>query len=207
MATLVDNSVRRTLFNMAFPMLAGTFALNAYNLTDTWFVSKLGTVPLAAMGFTLPIVMILRCLVHGAGTGITTLVSHAIGRKDYDTAARLTTHGMAFSIYLTLFITVIGYLTIKPTFALLGADEETLPLIYDYMEIWYFGSVFMTIPMIGNGGQIHDAGDASESCARPDFHLRLFRRSRHGDSRRGHRDHPCAGDIGAVAMETSYRET
>ena len=26
---------------MAFPMLAGTFAMNAYNLTDAWFVAQL----------------------------------------------------------------------------------------------------------------------------------------------------------------------
>lgn len=31
MAVLVQQSVRRTSFGMAFPMLAGTFAMNAYS--------------------------------------------------------------------------------------------------------------------------------------------------------------------------------
>ena len=43
MAILLRNSVRRTLFQMAFPMLAGTFAMHSYNLADTWFVDSLGT--------------------------------------------------------------------------------------------------------------------------------------------------------------------
>ena len=49
-AMLVRHGVVRTLFGMAFPMLAGTFSMSAYNLTDAWFVSRLGTLPLAAMG-------------------------------------------------------------------------------------------------------------------------------------------------------------
>ena len=73
MSVLVQNSVKRTLFAMAFPMLAGTFAMNAYNLTDAWFVAQLGTLPLAAVGFTFPVIMLLSCISMGLGSGITTL--------------------------------------------------------------------------------------------------------------------------------------
>jgi len=94
MAVLVERNVARTLFSMAFPMLAGTFAMNAYNLTDAWFVSRLGTLPLAAMGFTFPVVILLTFVAGGLGVGVTTLVSHAIGRHDHGDAARLVTHGV-----------------------------------------------------------------------------------------------------------------
>ena len=47
-SALVCKGVGRTLFGMAFPLLAGALAMSAYNLTDTWFVSRLGTLPLAA---------------------------------------------------------------------------------------------------------------------------------------------------------------
>ncbi|MBN2711672.1 MAG: MATE family efflux transporter, partial [Planctomycetes bacterium] len=164
MPVLVQNTVRKTMISMAVPMLAGTFAMNAYNLTDTWFVSQLGTLPLAAMGFTFPVVMIMRCLLHGLGTGITTLVSHAIGRHDHDAAALITTRGILLSICATIVLMIIGYLTIEPVFAGLGADDETLPLIREYMTIWYAGAIFMALPMIGNGILI-STGD-SRSAAR-----------------------------------------
>jgi putative MATE family efflux protein len=151
MPVLVKKSVKRTLFEMAFPMLAGTFAMNAYNLTDTWFVAQLGTLPLAAMGFTFPVVMLLTCLAGGLGSGVTTLVSHAIGRSDKSDAARITTHGILLTICLTLVIMIVGYHTIVPVFSTLGADEKTLPLVADYMKLWYSGAIFMALPMIGNG--------------------------------------------------------
>ena len=98
MAVLVDKGVRSTLFHMAFPMLAGTFAANTYNLADAYFVSKLGTAPLAAVAFTFPVVMLITFMAGGLGTGVTALTSHAIGRGDHDDAARLVTHGITLTI-------------------------------------------------------------------------------------------------------------
>jgi len=136
---------------MALPMLAGTFAMNAYNLTDTWFVAQLGTLPLAAMGFTFPVVMLLTCVAGGIGTGVTTLVSHAIGRHDHADAARLVTHGMALTVAVTAVMSTAGYFLIDPVFAQLGAKAGILPLIGAYMRVWYIGAVTMTLPMLGNG--------------------------------------------------------
>lgn len=163
-ATLVDSGVGRTLFRMAFPMLAGTFAMNAYNLTDTWFVSRLGTLPLAAMGFTFPVIMLLRCVVSGLGTGITTLVSYALGQGSRGNAARIVTHGIVLAMAVAAGMAVAGYLTIEIVFARLGAGPEVRPLIGQYMRTWYLGAAVMALPMIGNGILV-SAGD-SRTAAR-----------------------------------------
>ncbi len=159
MSVLVQRSVKRTLFHMAFPMLAGTIAMNAYSLTDTWFVAKLGTLPLAAMGFAFPVVMLLTCLARGIGVGVTTLVSHAIGRHDGADAARLVTHGVTLTLGVTAVMSVVGYLTIGPVFRQMGADAATLPLIGEYMRTWYVGAISMSLPMLGNGILL-SAGDS-----------------------------------------------
>lgn len=159
MSVLTRKGVSRTLFSMAFPMLAGTFAMNAYNFTDTWFVSKLGTRPLAAMGFIFPVVMLLSCVARGIGSGLTTLVSHAIGRQDHNDAARLVTHGILLNFAVTAFISVAGMALMRPLFGALGADEQMIPLVSAYMAIWYIGALTMTLPMVGNGILI-SAGDS-----------------------------------------------
>jgi len=151
MPVLVTKSVPRTLIGMAFPMLAGTFAMNAYNLTDTWFISRLGTAPLAAMGFVFPVVMFLTCIARDIGSGVTALVSHAMGRHNTEDAARLVSHGTMLTLIITAVMSVGGYFLITPLFTRLGADAETLPLISQYMRTWYLGAVFMTIPMLGHG--------------------------------------------------------
>ena len=132
-------------------MLAGTFAMTAYNLTDTWFVSRLGTLPLAAMGFTFPVVMLLTFVSSGIGTGVTALVSHALGRRAHDEASRIVTHGIALIMTVSLVMSVGGWLSIDFIFARFGADALIRPLVGEYMRTWYVGAVFMSLPMLGNG--------------------------------------------------------
>ena len=159
MSVLVQRSVRQTLVRMAVPMLAGTFAMNAYNLADAWFVSRLGTKPLAAVAFTFPVIALLTFVAGGIGTGITTLVSHAMGRHDDADASRLVTHGIALTVAFTTTASIVGYVSIDVVFGWLGADAQTLPLIRDFMRIWYMGALTMSLPMMGNGILI-SAGDS-----------------------------------------------
>lgn len=148
---LVEHPVKRTLFSMALPMLVGTIAMNAYNLADTWYVSRLGTIPLAAMGFTFPVVMLFTFLAGGIGTGITALTSHAIGRSDKTSGSRIVTHGVLFMALFALLLSIAGYVTIDIVFRRLGANTEVFPYIQRYMGIWYLGAVTMIFPMTGNG--------------------------------------------------------
>jgi putative MATE family efflux protein len=151
MSKLVDDHVLKTLFRMAVPMLAGTIAHNTYNFVDTMFVAKLGTIPLAAMGFTFPVVTLLIFVAGGIGTGVTTLTSHALGRRNREDAQRMVTHGLLLVILVSAVIALAGFLSIKPVFTLLGADEIAMPFIREYMSIWYLGALFMALPMMGNG--------------------------------------------------------
>lgn len=147
-STLTRQSVTSTLFHMAVPMLAGTFASNAYNLTDTWFVSRLGTNALAAMSFTFPVVMILRFVVMGLSTGAMAVIAHALGGGDRETATGLTTHAMMLSLVLSLIIMVVGLSTLRPFFSLLGATGEVLDMSVVYMAIWYGGIFVMAVTTI-----------------------------------------------------------
>ncbi len=158
-AALVDRGVIRTLFGMAFPMLAGTLAMTTYHLADTWFVSRLGTLPLAAMGYTFPVIMLLTFVAGGIGSGVTTLVSHAIGRRDHADAAKVVSHGIAFALLVSAGMTVAGYFSIDFIFSQLGADADARPLVGAYMRTWYIGAVTMSLPMMGNGVLI-SAGDS-----------------------------------------------
>ncbi|MDP8235369.1 MAG: MATE family efflux transporter [Candidatus Erginobacter occultus] len=151
MPKLLENSVRRALFQMAFPMLAGTIAMNSYNLADTWFVSRLGTIPLAAMGYVFPVAMLLRFLAGGLGTGVTTLTSHALGRTDRADASRVVTHGVILIVIFSVGMALAGFFTVTPLFKILGADDLVLPLVRSYMWTWYAGAVFMALPMMGGG--------------------------------------------------------
>lgn len=69
MSILLKGRVSTQLGHLTLPSIGGMLAIMVFNLTDTWFVSRLGTDELAAMGFTFADVMIVGALALGFSTG------------------------------------------------------------------------------------------------------------------------------------------
>ncbi len=131
-------------------MAVGFVALNSYSIADTYFVGQLGTLPLAAMGFTFPVSFAMVALGLGVGIGTSSVVARLLGTADRAAVQRITTHGLLLGTLLGAILLVAGLVTIEPLFRMLGADARTLPLIRDYMRPYYLGSVLFIVPMIGN---------------------------------------------------------
>lgn len=140
-------------------MAIGLISLNSYSIADTYFVGQLGTLPLAAMGFTFPVSFALLAIGLGIGIGASSVLARLLGTGDRARVQRITTHAIALAASLGLVVMVAGLATIEPVFRMLGADERTLPLIREYMEVYYFGGFLIILPMVGNFA-MRAAGDA-----------------------------------------------
>jgi len=149
-ATLTTGPVGWTLFKMAGPMLFGFVSMVIFNLVDTYFVSDLGTRPLAAMTFTFPVIMVVFSVAFGIGMGATAVVSRAIGQGDHHRVQELATHAMMLAVVLVAVFCAIGLASMGPIFRMLGAAEDLIPLIEQYMRIWFIGMVFVVVPIVGN---------------------------------------------------------
>ena len=143
---------------MAGGMIFGLAAMSAFNIIDTYFVSRLGDSELAAMSFTFPVITLITSVSMGLGIGISSVVSRAIGSGNHHKAPRLVTDGILLALFIVIIFSILGILTIRPLFSLLGAKGKTLDLIYEYMFIWYIGVPFVVIPMAGNNA-IRATGD------------------------------------------------
>ncbi|MCP4155331.1 MAG: MATE family efflux transporter [bacterium] len=155
---MVEGAVGKLLFRLTLPMVFGIMSMFVFNLVDTFFVSKLGTLHLAAMSFTFPVVWVIGSIALGLGVGGSAVISRAIGEGDHHKVQRLTTDSLVLSMVIVFFFIFLGLVTIEPLFSLLGAGPEIIPLIKEYMLIWYPGVIFLVIPMVGNSA-IRATGD------------------------------------------------
>lgn len=149
-AVLISGSVPKQLFYLTIPMIAGMVSLVIFNLTDTFFVGRLGEEQLAALSFTFPVILTINSLSAGIGIGASALISRYLGQGNHYKVERLTTDSLTLGFLMILSVSIIGLFTIRPLFTLLGAEGVVLDYIYDYMSIWYFGVSMIIIPMIGN---------------------------------------------------------
>jgi putative MATE family efflux protein len=135
---LTNGCVGRHLRVQATPMALGLLAIISFDVVDLFFVSRLGDLPLAAISFTFPVIWFLGSVAIGYEAGAASCVSRAAGEGDTRSSARLTTDAALLSGSLTLALCAIGQLTIEPVFDALGATDDLMPLIKDYMRIWYW---------------------------------------------------------------------
>lgn len=155
---LTQGSELRAIVGMTMPMTVGMVGMVAFNLVDTYFVGQLGIEALAAMSFTLPVVLMQGAISMGLGVGASAVIARAIGEKNPQRVKRLTTDALILSLLIVIIFVLVGMLTIDPLFSMLGADADSIILIRRYMRIWYPGLVFVVIPMVGNNA-IRAAGN------------------------------------------------
>ena len=148
MSKLLQGSVSAHLARLTLPSIGGMFAIMVFNLTDTWFVSKLGTEPLAAMGFTFAVVMMVGALTIGFSTGSASIITRAIGSGDRQLARRTVSDGLFLTILGTVLVSAAGYFGITPLFTALGAEGHVLELVREYMQVWFLGAVVAIMPPV-----------------------------------------------------------
>lgn len=148
---LTQGPVAASLFKLTAPMMVGVSSHILVSMLEIGFIGQLGTRSLAAVTFTFPAVMILSSIALGIGIGTSSVVARSVGAGNREDAQRLGTHSILLSAMAMSTLSLIGWLTIDPLFTALGADHNTLPLIHDYLDIYYPNVVlFAASMMIGN---------------------------------------------------------
>jgi len=149
-AKLTSGPIGATLVRLSAPMLIGILAMMAFNVIDTYFVGRLGTMPLAAMTLTFPVVMVIGTFTLGLGVGAMVAISQGIGAGDQTRIRRYSTDALTLAGVCVAVLTTVGLATLEPLFRLLGATDAMMPFVEQYMVIWYPGMLCYIIPIVGN---------------------------------------------------------
>jgi putative MATE family efflux protein len=143
-------------------MILGISSSVFAGLLEAWYLGRVGTLELAAYSFTFPVTGALMSLSLGTSIGVSSVLARTVGEGDQTQIRRIASDGLSLTALIMITVSIIGWLTIEPLFTAIGADETTMPLVRDYMSIWYISMVFMAIPSVG-ANAMRATGDASIS--------------------------------------------
>ena len=147
---LTQGEISPLLYRLTAPMVMGIMAMFLFNLVDTYFISLLGTQPLAAVSFTFPVTMLVMNMAIGLSIATGAVVARSLGQKDHDQAKQWIGSSVYLSVVISVCIALTGIFIQEPIFKMLGASVELIPMIAAYMDWWFTGSVFLVVLIVIN---------------------------------------------------------
>ena len=142
---MTKDPVGPSLINLAIPMMFGLVSIMLFNLVDTFYISLNGVRELVAISFTFPVTFTLMSFAFGIGIGTSVVISRPIDEGYHHRVQRLTTDSLLLVTLIILCFAGLSFIALRSIFTLIGATDESLTLIKEYM-----------IPMVVRGSFCRD---------------------------------------------------
>lgn len=136
----------KAIVKLAIPATLALLAKAVYNIVDTAYIGMLkDDIALAAVGVTVPLLLIMVSIENIFAAGAAVLAGRQLGSKDMDAASRTVTTIIGISVFIGIFLCVVGILFIEPIMRAFGASEASLPQAKDY-AFWMFVAALANLP-------------------------------------------------------------
>ena len=164
--------IPRAVFSMSVPTVISSLVMVVYNLADTFFVGMLNNpVQNAAVTLAAPVLLAFNAVNNLFGVGSSSMMSRALGVKDYETAKKSSATGFYCALVCALFFSLVYTALSAPVLSLLGADEETAEATGQYL-MWTvsFGAapsilnVVMAYMVRSEGSSLHASIGTMSGC-------------------------------------------
>lgn len=130
------------LLSLGLPTMLGMLINALYNLADTYFVSGLGTTPMAAVSVVYPLGQIVVGLGLLFGNGAAAYLSRLLGKGDHTTANTVASTSLYGSIGIGVLTICCTLLFLTPILQQLGALPAMLSDAQSYATIYVAFSIF-----------------------------------------------------------------
>lgn len=138
-------SIPKLIIKYSLSTFAALFFNELYNIVDTVFVSRgVGDNAMGGVSIIFPFILIQSAVSQTIGSGAATIVSKHLGRNDFEKAGNTTANAMIAFYSVSIIITILGLIFIKPLLRLFGATDDIMPFAKEYFTIILLGNVFST---------------------------------------------------------------
>jgi len=140
---ILNGDILRTALTLAWPVMLSNAFQTFYNLTDAYWLGKVGPEAVAAPSISWPIMFLLISISAGFGIAGLSLVSQYVGAGRMDEAKKAS--GQIFTLFLvsSVFLMFIGYFGSESILRLMNVPEGVLLIAADYLRITFLGVPFM----------------------------------------------------------------
>lgn len=165
-------SVKSAVLKLSIPTVLSSLVMVIYNLADTYFVGILNnSVENAAVTLAAPLLLAFNAVNNLFGVGSSSMMSRALGKKDYETVYRSSAFGFYCSVISGLIFSLLYTALNSQLLVVLGADSETTAATAEYLK-WTvsFGAVPAILNVVmaylvrAEGASLHASVGTMSGC-------------------------------------------
>ncbi len=149
---LEKNKIGSLIASYSIPSIVGMVVMASYNIVDRIFVGRgVGTDAISAIAITFPITIVIMGFGQLVGMGAMAVVSINLGEKKKEAAERVLENAFLLVAIVSLGLSTLIYLTMRPLLSLLGGAGEVHALAVLYLSVLVFGIPFQFVSFSMNG--------------------------------------------------------
>ena len=127
-------TIPKAVVTLSVPSVISSLVMVIYSLADTFFVGMMNDpVQNAAVTLAAPLLLAFNAVNNLFGIGSSSMMSRALGRKDYDTVYRSSAFGFYASLICSLLFSLLYGVLQSPILVMLGANAETIQATANYL--------------------------------------------------------------------------
>jgi putative MATE family efflux protein len=140
-----EGSITKSIFALAVPIVLSNLLQTAYQLTDTFWVGRLGANALASVSLSFPIIFLIISLGGGFGTAGAILVAQYKGQEASAEVNHISAQTFLMMFFVSIVLAAAGIIFSPLIVKLMGADKPVMLNAISYMKISFFGMIFTFI--------------------------------------------------------------
>lgn len=158
MQDLTTGSLTGHLLKTTSFMLVSMVFQALYVLVDLFWVGRLGTDAVAAVGISANLSFLVLAISQMLGVGTTTMVSHSAGRKEHDQAIFLFNQSQVLSMVAGVLFLALAMFFRTAYAAALSADASMQAQTEEYL-VWFIPAMALQFAMVAMGAALRGTGN------------------------------------------------
>lgn len=156
---LATENIPKLIISLAIPSIIAQLVTMIYNMVDRIYIGHTadGTIAMAALGITLPIITLVNAFTMLFGMGGAPLCAINLGKKDTERAEKILANSFICLVISSIIITTVVLIFKTPILYLFGADNNTIEPAKNYISVYILGTIFVQLT-IGMNAYINTQG-------------------------------------------------
>jgi putative MATE family efflux protein len=140
---LTKGDILSNVLYMGVPSMIGFAAMVVYQLTDMFWLARVGTAEVAGVTLFGSVAMVLGSINSMVGSGSVAVISRRYGEGDIGGTRNAAEQTVVMKFSIGMVMGLVGYLTIRLILAVMTGDALLVDLGTDYGKIYFLGLPFM----------------------------------------------------------------